>query len=256
MGILGWQPIKKVSSPEIEFLEPILDSGREKRVNDAAGLDGPPVGHWTWVHTFPHRKSQCHCHCHCQCLLSFQCYNVHSFILYFRDWCMITRQLLTATITLKWNKWTNISLLRRYHVGKEIIYTWVYTLVFLVSKSGLGRYEVTISVYYSDRFGVGFKMWLWIWDHPSIFCYSGGEENFVDFQFHPAQFVKKVGQGMCLLRSKKSLWISNSIFNLRTVSGQVKHSFSIAYFQFHPKHFAKEWFNVTFHPTGDQFLTV
>ena len=46
VGILGWQPIKKVSSPEIEFLEPILDSGREKRVNDAAGLDGPPVGHW------------------------------------------------------------------------------------------------------------------------------------------------------------------------------------------------------------------
>ena len=169
---------------------------------------------------------------------------------------MITRQLLTATITLKWNKWTNISLLRRYHVGKEIIYTWVYTLVFLVSKSGMGRYEVTISVL------LQWQIWCWVQNvvvnlrsplNILLFWWWG---EFCWFSISSCPVCEEGRSENVSAKVEKITLNFKFNFQLRTVSGHVKHSFSIAYFQFHLKHFAKEWFNVTFHPTGDQFLTV
>ena len=153
------------------------------------------------------------CHCHCQvnvsCLSSFINFLVLFFIFVTGVW-LITRQFLNATFTLKWNKWTNISLLRRYHVGKRDL----LHLAFLVFKVMSGK----VWGYYFSL--LQWQIWCRVqnvvvnlWSPLNILLFWWWGVNFVDFQFHPAQFVKKVGQRMCLLRSKKSLWITNSIFN-------------------------------------------
>ena len=53
VGILGRQPIKKVSSPEIEFLETYSRACREEKSVNDGGTDGPPVGLLATGQAFP-----------------------------------------------------------------------------------------------------------------------------------------------------------------------------------------------------------
>ena len=170
---------------------------------------------------------------------------------------IITRQLLTATITLKWNKWTNISLLRK-------VSCWKRDHLHLSVHIGFPGFKV--------RYG---KVWGYYFSFTTVTDLVLGSKCGCEFQITPQYFaILVVRNKFCwfsispcpVCEEGRSENVSAKVekitlnfkfnFQLRTVSGQVKHSFSIAYFQFHLKHFAKEWFNVTFHPTGDQFLTV
>ena len=169
---------------------------------------------------------------------------------------MITRQLLTATITLKWNKWTNISLLRRYR-------GWKRDHLHLSVHIGFPGFKVRYGKVWGYYFSLlQWQIWCWVQNvvvnlrsplNILLFWWWG---EFCWFSISSCPVCEEGRSENVSAKVEKISLKFKFNFQLRTVSGQVKHSFSIAYFQFHLKHFAKKWFNVTFHPTGDQFLTV
>ena len=82
---------------------------------------------------------------------------------------------------------------------------------------------------------------------PQYFAILVVRNKFCWFSISPCPVCEEGRSGNVSAKVEKITLNFKFNFQLRTVSGQVKHSFSIAYFQFHLKHFAKEWFNATFH---------
>jgi len=132
---------------------------------------------------------------------------------------LITRQFLNATITLLHLKdetngltsaCSEVIMLEKRSSTFECTHWFSW-----FSMLGQGRFEVPISVL------LQWQIWCWVqnvvvnlWSPLKILLFWWWGINFVDFQFHPAQFVKKVGQRMCLLRYKDSVWSGKTfIFN-------------------------------------------
>ena len=133
----------------------------------------------------------------------------------------------------------------------------MHTLVFLVFKVRLGKvwgyyfsFTTVTDLVLGSKCGSEFEI------APQYFAILVVRNKFCWFSISPCPVCEEGRSENVSAKVEKITLNYKFNFQLGTVSGQVKHSFSIAYFQFHLKHFAKEWFNVTFHLTGDQLLTV